>query len=168
MGRQQLQLALGQHGTGDLRVFGIMQAQAQVGLLQQQAPDDVAGRLAGQVAGGVLETPTQQRNALRQQLIGQRRCTERAQWRRMMMLEAAGQALYRFQGFVEMGDLCLHRQGFPGGLQPPADAGKQHESQLLLSVLEGGVHVGHSQLQPFGGGAEVSGLQNGLNHFDMT
>ena len=46
MGGEQLQFALGQCRAVDLRVFRVMQAQTHIGLVQQQAPDDLAGRLA--------------------------------------------------------------------------------------------------------------------------
>ena len=86
----------------------------------------------------------------------------------MMVFQAAGKALQRLQGFIQSCDLCLQLQGFPRGLQAPAHAGEQHEAQLLLGILEGGVYIAHGELQPLGGGAEVAGLQDGLNHFDMT
>jgi hypothetical protein len=168
VGREQLQFALGQHRTVDLWVLRVVQAQADFGLVQQQAPDDLAGRLARQVARRVLEASAQHGNALWQQLIGQRRGAQGAQGRGVMVFQTAGQALYRLQCFVHMGDGGLQLQGFPGGLQAPAHAGEQHEAQLLLGVLECGIHIAHGELQPFGGRAEVSGLQDGLNHFDMT
>ena len=145
-----------------------MQAQAYLGFVQQQAPDDLAGRLARQVARSVLEAPAQHRNALRQQLIGQGGRAEGAQGWRLMVFQAAGQALNRFQRLIHMGDSCLQLQGFPGGLQASAHAGEQHEAQLRLGFLERRVHIAHGELQPLGGQARVSGLQDGLNHFDMT
>ena len=163
-----MQFALGEHGTLDLRVFWVMQAQADLGLVQQQASDNFTSWLARQVARRVLETSAQHRDAVWQQLIGQRRGAQGAQGRGVMVFQAAGQALYRLQCFVHMGDGGLQLQGFPGGLQAPAHAGEQHEAQLLLGVLECGIHIAHGELQPFGGRAEVSGLQDGLNHFDMT
>ena len=168
MGGQQLQFALGQHRALDMGMFWVMQAQAHIGFMQQQAVDDLANWLARQVARHVLEASTQCSNALGQQLVGQRRRAQRAQGRRMMVFQAAGKALQRLQGFIQSSDLCLQFQGFPGGLQTPAHAGEQHEAQLLLSVLESGVYFAHGELQPLGGGAEVAGLQDGLNHFDMT
>ncbi|MDF9769585.1 hypothetical protein OKW09_001870 [Pseudomonas rhodesiae] len=118
--------------------------------------------------GGVLKATAQQGDALRQQVVGQRRGAQRAQCRGMMMFEAAGQALQRFECFIDRRDLRLQLQGFARGLQTPAHTGEQHEAQLLLGILERRVHVAHGKLQPLGGRAEVSGLQNGLNHFDMT
>ena len=85
-----------------------------------------------------------------------------------MVSQSAGQALHRFQRFVHMGDLGLQLQGLARRLQASANTGKQHEAQLLLGVLEGRLYIAHGKLQPFGGRAEVSGLQDGLNHFDMT
>ena len=58
-GGEQLQFALSQYGAVNLRVFRVMQAQAHIGFVQQQAPDDLSGRLARQVARSVLETPAQ-------------------------------------------------------------------------------------------------------------
>ena len=45
VGREQLQLALGQWLAMNVGVFGVVQAQAQIAFAQQQAADDVAGRL---------------------------------------------------------------------------------------------------------------------------
>jgi hypothetical protein len=66
-----LQLALGNHLAFNLGAIGIMQAQAQIAFVQQQASDDVAGRLAEQGAGRVRQASAQSRNALGQQLLGQ-------------------------------------------------------------------------------------------------
>lgn len=86
----------------------------------------------------------------------------------MMVFQATGQALHRLQRLIHMGDFCLQLQGFPRRLQSPTDAGEQHKAQLRLGFLERCVYVAHGELQPLGGQAWVSGLQDGLNHFDMT
>ena len=86
----------------------------------------------------------------------------------MMVFQAAGQSLHRLQRFIDVGDFGLQFQGFPGGLQASTHTGEQHEAKLLLGILERRFHIAHGKLQPFGGQAWVSGLQDGLNHFDMT
>jgi hypothetical protein len=53
-------------------------------------------------------------------------------------------------------------------LQAPAYAGEQHEAQLIFGVAQYALDFGHRQLQPFGGGAQVTGLQERLDHFDMA
>ena len=113
MGGQQLQFALGQHRALDLWMLRVMQAQAYIGFMQQQAVDDLASGLARQVARHILEASTQRGNALGQQLVGKRRRAEGAQGRSMMVFQAAGKALQRLQGFIQSCDLCLQLQGFP-------------------------------------------------------
>lgn len=85
-----------------------------------------------------------------------------------MVFQTAGQSLYWLKGFVQLGNVRLQLQRFPCCLEPTAHAGKQHEPQLQLGVLQDCVYFTHRELQPFGGRAQVSGLQDGLNHFDMT
>jgi hypothetical protein len=75
------------------------------------------------------------------------------------VFQAAGQSLHRFQRFIDMGDFGLQLEGFPGGLQASTHTGEQHETKLLLGVLERRVYIAHGKLQPLGGRAEVSGQQ---------
>ncbi|MNZ55391.1 hypothetical protein D3C78_733170 [compost metagenome] len=76
--------------------------------------------------------------------------------------------MHRFQCFIDVGDLNLQLTGFAGRLQTSAHAGKQHEAQLPLGLAQQGFDLGHRQLQHLGGGAQVAGLQERLDHFDMT
>ena len=79
-----------------------------------------------------------------------------------------GQALQRLEGVVDPGDRRLQFPGFAGGLQASAHAGEQHEPQVAFGIAQQGLDLGHRELQQLGGGAQVGGLQEGLNHFDMT
>ncbi|MCY1408376.1 hypothetical protein D9M71_236960 [compost metagenome] len=103
-----------------------------------------------------------------QQLVGQGRGADDAQRRREVLPEAVGQTLHRFERVVDPGDFHLQLLRFAGGLQSSADAGEQHEPQLILGVAQQALDFGHWQLQPFGGGAQVTGLQERLDHFDMA
>ncbi|MNV37528.1 hypothetical protein D3C71_1290510 [compost metagenome] len=67
-----------------------------------------------------------------------------------------------------MGDFNLQLPRLARRLQATAHAGEQHEAQLILGVAQNALDLGHRQLQPFGGGAQVTGLQERLDHFDMA
>ncbi|MDT4890238.1 hypothetical protein FQZ97_1270560 [compost metagenome] len=91
----------------NIRVIGVVQAQAQIAFAQQQASDDVAGGLAQQAARHVGQTPAQGRDALGQQLLSQRRRANDAKGWGLILLEAAGQTLDRFERLVDVGDFDL-------------------------------------------------------------
>jgi hypothetical protein len=76
--------------------------------------------------------------------------------------------LDRFKRIVDAGHFDLKLPRLPRGLQAPAYAGEQHEAQLIFGVAQYALDFGHRQLQPFGGGAQVTGLQERLDHFDMA
>ena len=168
MGGEQLEFTLGDHLTMDIGMIGVVQAQAQIAFAQLQASDDLAGGLAQQAARRVGQASAQRRDALWQQLLRQGRCADDAQGRGLILLEAAGQALDRLERVIDMGDFHLQRPCLARGLQASTHAGKQHEAQLILGIAKNAFHLGHRQLQPFGGGAQVTGLQQRLDHFDMT
>lgn len=168
MGGQQEQLALGQCLAVDVRVFGVMQAQAQVAIAQQQALDHLSGAVTEQAARGIGKAPPQGGDALRQQLLDQRRGADDAQRRCLVKAQTIGQALQWLEGVVDPGNRRLQLPGLASGLQASAHAGEQHEPQVAFGIAQQGLDLGHRELQQLGGGAQVGGLQEGLNHFDMT
>ncbi len=111
---------------------------------------------------------TQGGDALGQQLLGQRRGADNAQGWRLIVFQAAGQALHRFEGVVHPRDAVAQFESFPSRLQAPAHTGKQHEAQLRLGIAQDRLDLCHWQLQPFGRRAEVAGLQQRLDHFDVA
>jgi hypothetical protein len=84
------------------------------------------------------------------------------------MLEAGGQPLDGLKRFVNVGNFDLEFPRFAGRLQASTHAGKQHETQLTLGLTQKAFNLGHRQLQPFGGGAQVASLHKRVDHFDMA
>ena len=91
-----------------------------------------------------------------------------AQGRFLMLAQLVAQLAQRLKCLVQLIDKGLQHKGVAGGLQPPANTGKQHKAQLLFGFLQRCVEGGRGQLQQFGSMAEVAGLQDGLNHFDVA
>ena len=85
-----------------------------------------------------------------------------------MLTQVVAKLAQRLKCLVQLVDQGLQQQRVAGGLEPPANTGKQHKAQLLFGLLQRGAEGGRWQLQQLGSMAEVAGLQYGLNHFDVA